>query len=474
MAEAMEMGELRPDEEEGQQERGGPEDETSFFEDFLGIDLFDESSEEMVPDVYRKQPQGLPFHVPLKQTKIILKSLPDVGFTPKDSYGPNNTELLNRTKLRVGKRGLINGLDNRNNTGNFIKLVVRKGNEFLVNVDQSQIASTIEFTQLMERAKEEFKSNSVLGRETVLLEGSVGNIQNQEDCVRQGMSDTVEELENEDDLTEYEDELDNKNFRDRLKSLRSGAKKGFRDLVNKFGKPKGKALSKSVVETFNKEEAEDRGLSEAKKNDTLSPTEQREIGVVITGRQIINQGKEQSLEALSAQKIHLRMKQMDAANEDKPNRELEFSKELRRLSAQEDIVEMIYGELPMNKETLENMRENIVENDLTRLERFKKWARENLLTISGVAIMAATLITSIIALARKTAKLGAKGVSALGKSLSTIAKKLGPILGPIFSLMGSALSLMGKGASWLSKNLWLLALLMVYALFEVVSKRTKR
>ena len=250
MAEAMEIGELRP-EEEGRQEgeeRREAEEETSFIEDFLGIDVFDESAKEMVPDVYRKQPQELPPHVPLKQTKIILKSLPDVGFTPKDSYGPNNTELLNKVKLRVGKKGLINGLDYRNNRGNFVRLIVRKGNQFLMNADQSQIASTIEFNQLAERAKGEFKSNSVLGRETVLLEESVGNIQNQEDCVRQGMSDRVEEmlteLENEDNLAEYEDdELDNKNFRDRLKDLRSGAKRGVRDMVNKFGKPKGKALS---------------------------------------------------------------------------------------------------------------------------------------------------------------------------------------------------------------------------------------
>ena len=109
---------------------------------------------------------------------------------------------------------------------------------------------------------------------------------------------------------------------------------------------------------------------------------------------------------------------MDATNENKPNRELEFSKELRRLSAQEDVVEMIYGELPKNKETLENMRESIVENDLTRLERFKKWARENLLVTSGIAIMGGTLITSIIALARGAVKLGAKGASAFGKSLA--------------------------------------------------------
>jgi len=164
------------------------------------------------------------------------------------------------------------------------------------------------------------------------------------------------------------------------------------------------------------------------------------------------------------------MKQVDALSEGKPNREVEFGKELRRLEPQEDAVRMIYGELPENKQSLETMREKVIENDLTCLERFKKWARENLLALSGVSIMPASLITSIIALTRKVVKLGSGGVSALGKSLAALGKKLGPILGPIFSVIGSALTLAAKGVSWLSKNLWLLALLIVYAIYMEVSK----
>jgi len=49
-----------------------------------------------------------------------------------------------------------------------------------------------------------------------------------------------------------------------------------------------------------KEEAEDTGLGETKRKDTLSLTEKRKIGVVLTGRQIMAQGKEQSLESLGA------------------------------------------------------------------------------------------------------------------------------------------------------------------------------
>ena len=121
--------------------------------------------------------------------------------------------------------------------------------------------------------------------------------------------------------------------------------------------------------------------------------------------------------------------------------------------------------------TNETVDLTIRESNWTRLERFKKWACENLLAISGVAIMAATLITSIIASVKAAARLGSKGVSALGKGIASIGKKLGPLLGPIFSLTGTAVSLIAKGASFLASNLWVLALFIVYILYKEATKR---
>ena len=62
--------------------------------------------------------------------------------------------------------------------------------------------------------------------------------------------------------------------------------------------------------------------------------------------------------------------------------------------------------------TNETVDLTIRESNWTRLEKFKKWARENLIAISGVAIMAATLITSIVAALKTAGKIGAKGISA--------------------------------------------------------------
>ena len=80
--------------------------------------------------------------------------------------------------------------------------------------------------------------------------------------------------------------------------------------------------------------------------------------------------------------------------------------------------------------------------------------------------MGATLIAAIIAAVRSTAKKVASGVSVFGKGIAALAKKMGLII----SLVGTIISLGAKGIVWLSKNFWLLALLIVYFLFQEFRK----
>ena len=44
----------------------------------------------------------------------------------------------------------------------------------------------------------------------------------------------------------------------------------------------------------------------------------------------------------------------------------------------------------MHDVTEEIIEETVRENDMTRLQRFKKWAKENIVTLSVVAIMTAS------------------------------------------------------------------------------------
>ena len=113
-------------------------------------------------------------------------------------------------------------------------------------------------------------------------------------------------------------------------------------------------------------------------------------------------------------------------------------------------------------------------NDLTRLERFKEWAKKNLVGLRGVAIMAASLITSIIAITRSVVKKGAKAVSAFGKALAEVSKTLGPIISAVLNIMGQIFSYGAKGISWLAKNLWALALLLVLLVYEKARKRRNK
>ena len=58
------------------------------------------------------------------------------------------------------------------------------------------------------------------------------------------------------------------------------------------------------------------------------------------------------------------------------------------------------NERPIHVETKSIIDEEAKESDLGRLERFKKWAKENLVGISAVAIAIAGIITTIVVIAR--------------------------------------------------------------------------
>ena len=57
---------------------------------------------------------------------------------------------------------------------------------------------------------------------------------------------------------------------------------------------------------------------------------------------------------------------------------------------------------------LSMIREEVERNDLTRFERFKKWAKENLVGVSAVAISVAGIITTVVISGRNAVKKGAR------------------------------------------------------------------
>ena len=80
------------------------------------------------------------------------------------------------------------------------------------------------------------------------------------------------------------------------------------------------------------------------------------------------------------------------------------------------------------------------EEDISRLQKFKEWAKKNVVGISVLAIGIAGLTTTIIIATGKAALVGAQWVSKFAKAVANLAKKMWPLLAPIFSIIAQILS----------------------------------
>ena len=138
-------------------------------------------------------------------------------------------------------------------------------------------------------------------------------------------------------------------------------------------------------------------------------------------------------------------------------------------------MEVKAGLRPESEEALSMIREETERNDLTRFERFKKWAKENLIGVSAVAISVAGIITTVVISGRNAAKKGAKAVGEFGKALANLTKKAGPAnaIATILNVLAQVLSWGAKALTFLSKNLWIVALFLTYLVYDTVKERVK-
>ena len=91
-------------------------------------------------------------------------------------------------------------------------------------------------------------------------------------------------------------------------------------------------------------------------------------------------------------------------------------------------------------------------NDLTRFERFKEWAKKNLGGISVVAISVAGIVTTIVVGARNVVKRGARATSKFAKALKKLAEKATPVLGALLNLAAKVLTLGAKAVGFFRKT----------------------
>ena len=126
---------------------------------------------------------------------------------------------------------------------------------------------------------------------------------------------------------------------------------------------------------------------------------------------------------------------------------------------------------PESEITQNILKEKTKNNILTRFEKFKEWAKKNLGGISIIAISVAGIVTTVVMGMKTAAKKGANAVSKFGKFLGKLAEKAGPVLGSPLNLAAGLLKLSAKAVSFLSENLWILAVLITYALWDQKIKR---
>ncbi len=141
--------------------------------------------------------------------------------------------------------------------------------------------------------------------------------------------------------------------------------------------------------------------------------------------------------------------------------------------AKKSYMEVRAGFRPESEDALSMIQEETERNDLTRFERFKKWAKENLVGVSAVAISVAGIITTVVISGRNAVKKGAKAVGQFGKALANLAKKAGPAIATILNVLAQVLTWGAKALEFLSRNLWIVALFLTYLVYDTVKGRMK-
>ena len=270
-------------------------------------------------------------------------------------------------------------------------------------------------------------------------------------------------------------EKKNKKLVDEFKNSMDGAAREFEKTPNSLVKN----LPDSAVEDILNTSVEKISEEIDQITTTLTEQELREFAGVLNPKGLTAEVRIKALETQVDYWESVRKETEKVVEEGSPNEVEKAKLELSKIESlektarlQADFERLKNNEKPIHDETLEIINDEIQENDLTKLERFKQWARENLIGFSAIAISIAGIITTVVIAGRKAVKETAKGVGKVAKALFNLGKKLGPLIAPILNILATAVSWGVKGLEFLSKNLWLFVIILLWFLTKL-SKLTK-
>ena len=193
-------------------------------------------------------------------------------------------------------------------------------------------------------------------------------------------------------------------------------------------------------------------MSDISNNVELTDNELREFRGILD---VKKDSGEEKIKALEIESKHWKTKAQEEGNDKKSKLYEAFAK---TADLKADEIRLRLNQKPQNEEVISMVKEEADVNDLTRFEKFKKWARNNITGISVGVLTIAGIVTTILMTGRNTLKRGGHAVSKFGKAVANITKKLGPVIAAAGNLAAKILMLSAKGISWLSQNLWFLAL----------------
>ena len=134
----------------------------------------------------------------------------------------------------------------------------------------------------------------------------------------------------------------------------------------------------------------DRRLEEISSSTEITANELSEL----RGTLYAKEGGEERIKALGIEMDHWKKESDKAKAEGAEGKALLYDAMSKAAKLKADKIRLKLNQKPVSEEVQSMIEEETGVNDLTRLERFKKWARENIVGVSVIAISVAGIVTS--------------------------------------------------------------------------------
>ena len=218
----------------------------------------------------------------------------------------------------------------------------------------------------------------------------------------------------------------------------------------------------------------DRRFDEISSNTEITANELRELRGTLYAREDPIEGGKERIKALGIEMDHWKKESNKAKAEGKNNKSLLYDAMRKAAELKADKIRLKLNQKPVSEEVLSMIEEETDVNDLTRFEKCKKWARENVVGVSAIVISIAGIVTAAVMGVRTTIKKGGKALGKFAKGVSKVFKKLGPLFSALGTLLSKMILAGSQGLLWLSQNLWVLFLIIASIVYNEYRRKRRR